>query len=412
MASSDPFATLGAREAAVATRAIGRVVRLLCQVRLAVLVIGVVTTFSDATLTVPALVVGLLIAPFSYFPARSWEARGQTLSRSGILLASDMVATVLVMAFIHGSEVMIIYGAATVALFGLIVGLRLSVFMAVPIALTLVASAPILQEDYRWAVALVGATGVIAMAWAGSALGDALRSQAVVGRQLTHTRERRAVDLERVRIARDLHDSVAGNLAGLTLLSGALDRCLEREDTSEATRLLAAQVVQGCREAHRDTRVVLGELRRIEQDPVELVETICATWEQRTGTLVEVIVDDGLAGTPPDMLDDVRAILLELLENVRRHAHARTVNVHLALVGSEVRLRVHDDGSGFRSRHAAEVSATTGTPGHYGLRGIRERVAVSGGTVDITSNRDGTTIDVSLDVHAAHGAPAQEVSTT
>ena len=410
MASSDLVARLDAREPALAARAIGRVVRLLCEVRLAVLVIGVVTTFSDAALTVPALVIGLLAAPFSYFPARSWEARGHALSRSGILLASDMVATVIVMAVIRGSEVMIIYGAATVALFGLMVGVRLSVFMSVPIALTLLASAPILEEDYRWAVVLGGATGVIAMAWAGSALGEALRTQAVVGQQLTHTRERRAADLERLQIARDLHDSVAGNLAGLALLSGALDRQLKSDGASEASRALAAQVVEGCRDAHRDTRVVLGELRRIDEDPIELLETICANWAQRTETVIDVSVDDSVTGTPADVLDDLRAILLELLENVRRHAGACTVTVDVALVGGEVRLRVHDDGLGFRSGSAG--ASPTNPVGHYGLRGIRERAAVSGGTVDITSNRGGTTVDVSLEARAAHEPQAQELLTT
>ena len=207
-------------------------VRLLCEVRLAILAIGLVSSIAQGGITLLGVLLVVVAAPFSYFPAHSWERRGDLLSRSGILLACDLITTVIVLLVIDG-ELMVVYAAATVGLLGVIVGMRLALVMAIPIALTLVAanrSTP--GDEMSWAVLGAGAAGVIGMAWAGNALGGALRAQAAVGNELAATQARRAATVERVRIARDLHDTVAGDLAGAVMLqrvAGAPPRAGRRQ---------------------------------------------------------------------------------------------------------------------------------------------------------------------------------------
>ncbi|HEX7604779.1 MAG TPA: histidine kinase dimerization/phosphoacceptor domain-containing protein, partial [Polyangiaceae bacterium] len=277
--------------------------------RLLVLIFGVVSSMSDSSMTVTAAVIALLVAPFSYFPARSWSARGDLFSRSGILLAADLAATVIVVVVMGGAELRIVYGAATVTALGVMVGGRRALVMAVPIALTLLAaSGPI---GVRWAVLLVGAVGIVAMAWTGNTLGVALRAQASAVRELGEIRSRRAVVHERVRIARDLHDTVAGDLAGVVLLSQALQRRVDDDGGSEVVRRLAQQLNAACRTAHLDTRIALGELRRAETDPVESLSHLCRKWSARTGVTAHAQIDRTLDDVCPALTDDLRAMLLE-----------------------------------------------------------------------------------------------------
>ena len=93
-----------------------------------------------------------------------------------------------------------------------------------------------------------------------------------------------------------------------------------------------------------------------------------------------------------DLKTDLYRILQEALHNVERHAHATAVQVDLIFTKRTVRVRIRDDGDGFEVR---------GTPSGIGLRGMRERVALANGRVEIASSPGhGTTVRVSLPVPA------------
>lgn len=378
MTSSDASGTVSVTAPPVppAHLAIGGVVRLLCEVRLAILAIGLVSSIAQGRITLLGVLLVVVAAPFSYFPAHSWERRGDLLSRSGILLACDLVTTVIVLLVIDG-ELMIVYAAATVGLLGVIVGMRLALVMAIPIALTLVAanrSTP--GDEMSWAVLGAGAAGVVGMAWAGTALGGALRAQAAVGNELAATQARRAATVERVRIARDLHDTVAGDLAGAVMLSESLARRLERDDASDSARRTADQLVQTIRTALADTRAALGELRRAETSVHEDLVEICERWAVRTEIACTADVDPRIAAVDPELAVDVRAVVLELLENVRRHSGASNASVRIENRGTEVRVEVSDDGRGM-----AEPEQGAVPDGHFGVIGIAERARARGGAV-------------------------------
>jgi signal transduction histidine kinase len=377
------------------------VVRLLCEVRLAILLFSIVSTLSDASKTGAPALIALLAAPFSYFPARSWKSRGDLFMRSGILLAADLVAAVVVIVVMGGSELMVVYAAATVALWGVMVGVRLALVMAAPIALALLTAHG--SAGVRWPVILVGTAGVAAMAWAGNTLGVALRAQASTARELAEIRSHRAVVLERVRLARDLHDTVAGDLAGVVLLSQALRRRLDDDGGSEVVLRLAQQLDAACTTAHMDTRIALGELRRAEIDPVESLMGLCRQWSDRTGVVAVARVDSALDGVCPTLVDDVRAMLLELLENVRRHADAEAVQIDIVMSDGQVVLRVRDDGKGIESDplDAGRDLDEDASRVHFGLVGIRERAVARGGSATVTGvPRKGTIVQIALPIEA------------
>ena len=117
MASSEPVLDAD-RPAHVA---IGRVIRLLSEVRLATLALALVVVLVEGTADGADLWVVVLAVPFSLFPALTWDTSGALLSRSGILLACDLVTTVLVLLALSG-DIMTVYAAATVALLGVVVG--------------------------------------------------------------------------------------------------------------------------------------------------------------------------------------------------------------------------------------------------------------------------------------------------
>ncbi|MGD0631873.1 MAG: ATP-binding protein, partial [Terracidiphilus sp.] len=76
----------------------------------------------------------------------------------------------------------------------------------------------------------------------------------------------------------------------------------------------------------------------------------------------------------------------EAIHNVKKHAGARKLSVQLEYGPQEIALDVRDDGQGFQVDEALP-------PGHYGLTGMRERTAVIGGTLDVTSEPGaGTTV--------------------
>jgi signal transduction histidine kinase len=390
----------GHRESTLEVEAIGSVVRLLCHVRLAVLALGVLAAVVSGTLTGVALAFSVVAVPFSYVPARTWQQRGDRLSRSGILLAADLVVTAIVVWVTPEFEPMVMYAAATVALFGAAVGFRLAFVMAAPIALLVLVSINEAPDEPHWALVTGAPVVVVAMAWAGSRIGAGLRAQAAVARELRLVQAGQAATLERVRMARDLHDTVAGDLAGIVLITHALTRRLRDTSAPAEVLNLAGQLETACGAAHAATRFALGELRRASDPPHLMLANLCRRWSERTDILVDVEVDDDLAHVSAAAADDLRSILLEALENVRRHADASLVSVRATWVDDDVvRLVVTDDGCGLMADPSTELELLVPQDGqeHFGLLGIRERAALHGGDVRVTGHPGrGTSVDVRL----------------
>lgn len=352
-------------------RAISWVVRLLAEVRLAVLLLALVVALDDVW-TVFWVVIA---APFSYVPARSWEKYGQKIARSGILLACDLAVTALVVLLVP-SPLDGVYSLATASLVGVVAGWRLTLLALIPVSLLMLPLGD-LGNFQGWVMGVAVVATMAAMAGTGSSLGEAVRRQWLAAETSARLEVSQAATSERVRIARDMHDTVAGDLAGSILMAQVLRDMLAAEDASARARGVAAQIVELCTTAHRHTREAISELRRAEVHPLVELGDLCAQWSARSAVVCSLDAAAEVDGLDPQVFADVKAVLAELLENVRRHSGAFNATVDVSVVDGEVVLSVGDDGRGLREADRKRLTSE----GHFGLAGVDERAEVRGGSV-------------------------------
>jgi len=198
-------------------------------------------------------------------------------------------------------------------------------------------------------------------------------------RRHTATVEQLAVSRERNRLARDLHDTLAHSLAGLTVQLEALRKLLIHDPA--AAQDAVDEAVSLARRGLEESRQAISALR---SDPVDTLGLIGAVrgelqaLEARTGVSVKLDV----AGQEPDLTDEeahgLFRIAEEALANIERHASASQVTVHLAFGVDRIDLGIHDDGVGF--------DQGTVTADHYGLMGMQERAAMIQATLEVHSH--------------------------
>ena len=206
----------------------------------------------------------------------------------------------------------------------------------------------------------------------------------------------RAQEDERRRLAREIHDDLTQQLAGLSMLAWSTAQAAAREpggDRREALEHLA----RGLEQLANDVQALSRELHPPALESLGLAAALraeCATFGQRTGLPIECLVEPLPSEPPPDVGLALYRIAQEALRNCLAHARAGRVTVTLRGDGEGLRLAIIDDGVGF---DATRVDASPG----IGLSGMRERARLAGATlaIDSTAGR-GTTIAVAWHDHA------------
>ncbi|MFF2501943.1 sensor histidine kinase [Streptomyces sp. NPDC058067] len=171
---------------------------------------------------------------------------------------------------------------------------------------------------------------------------------------------------ERLRIARELHDSLTHSISIVKLQAGVAVHLARKRGEEVPPALLAIQEAGG--EAMRELRATLDVLRTEEEpagDPAALVERA-----RSAGIVVDLTVTGRERPLPGGLERATYRIVQEALTNVARHAGPTPVAVQLHYGDRELEIRVEDDGSA--------DPASPPTPG-TGLTGMRERVAALGG---------------------------------
>jgi len=205
----------------------------------------------------------------------------------------------------------------------------------------------------------------------------------------------RTQDLERERVSSELHDNIAQRLCGLLVKwrvladqLPALDGTLRGELAGFTAQLgeAAQQVQQLSSNLHAHGLSVMGL--------VPAVRGAVAEFEERARVSVRLTCPDELAPAGPAADVALYRSLQESLDNVERHARASRVEVELAEHEGSLRLRVEDDGIGFRlTGGAGGVPAETG----FGMLVMSERARSVGGTFELDSAPGaGTTVTVSV----------------
>jgi signal transduction histidine kinase len=202
-------------------------------------------------------------------------------------------------------------------------------------------------------------------------------------------------DVERRRIARELHDSVGQYLAALKINIGQLQR-----GETGVTLHLQPRVIESLDLADR----AIGEIRTISHllhPPLldELGFHSAARWyaegfAQRSGIKVELQLTEITKRLPRQIELALFRVLQESLTNVHRHAKATRVQIEVVCTDDEVILTLNDNGEGIPARVMDRFRA--GEAGGIGLAGMRERLAELGGTLDVESGPQGTRIAATL----------------
>ena len=201
-------------------------------------------------------------------------------------------------------------------------------------------------------------------------------------------REREAVKDERQRIARELHDTVEQELAGLSIQLGSISGDIDETQTEARSSIqLARKMLRHCRE---EARASIRDLRGIELEQRGLSGAL----QQLLPAAARGDADFQMRITgEPSPIDPVAEnhllrIAQESVANAARHASARTITVDLAHTPTDVTLTIRDDGRGFDP-------SINAPDGHFGLQGIRERANKMQAGLDIESTPgEGTMIRV------------------
>ena len=199
--------------------------------------------------------------------------------------------------------------------------------------------------------------------------------------RLRRVRREFAVTLaERNRIAREIHDTLAQDFVGVSLQLEITAQLLKAQaleaarDQIDATRTLV-------RNGIRDARESIWALRANTATDSLPARLRAATDRLRGKTLeVRLSIEGVYRAMPEETEREVLRIAMEALQNVQKHAAAGEVDVRLRYEEEAVVVQVCDNGRGFDLWSAGALA------GHYGLRGMRERAAGIGATLDVRSD--------------------------
>lgn len=232
------------------------------------------------------------------------------------------------------------------------------------------------------------------------ALLEANRQQAETNTKLARyatTIEQLSISQERNRLARELHDTLAHSLSALSVQLEAVSSLWEVNP--QAARQMLTQADETARTGLTEARRSLQALRATPLEEFGLtfaLRDLAETAARRADLELDLELGRLTVNLPPAVEQGLYRIAQEALENVVRHARARRVCLKLANQTHTVQLLIADDGVGF------EPGQGDGRPNHFGLRGMRERAAMLGGELQITSQpRQGVQICVKVALEGA-----------
>lgn len=204
----------------------------------------------------------------------------------------------------------------------------------------------------------------------------------------------RVQDDARRRLARELHDTVGQNLAGLRMNLGVMKRFAANDGR-------AADVVDDSITTTDDAITHIRTLSYLLHPPmidgaglVTAIRWYVDGFERRSGIVTKLDVPDDLGGVSRDVETSVFRIIQESLTNIQRHAGSATASVAMGRLDGRLFIEIADDGRGLPARVRDDRDALLASG--VGIAGINERVRELGGEVTIRSTDDGTTLRVTL----------------
>jgi len=213
--------------------------------------------------------------------------------------------------------------------------------------------------------------------------------------KLTHyatTLEQLATTRERNRLARELHDTLAHTLSAVAVELEAVDSLWDTDSTQ--ARALLQRSLSATRTGLTETRRALQALRSNPLEDLGLALAIrqeAQTVAERGNLALDLHIPEPVDNLSPDVEQCVYRVAQEALANVTQHAQAKQVAVELLREDGSLTLTVSDDGCGCDFN---DIDAER----HLGIRGMRERAEMVGGTLEIESDPGlGTTVHLTIE---------------
>lgn len=346
----------------------------------------------------------------SYAMYRDWDRLAPRLLAHPTLMAADVTFVAILLLTASPASPLAYATACTPLLAGLLYGWRGSgVFTGVQLAVLLTVyrawehrpgtgTSTLLIAGFCVGAGIIGVTLrnlMFRFGTASEALAEANSRLAVA----------EAVESERARLARQMHDSVTKTLHGLAMAAEALAATSAADADPDTVRRQASLVAGAARRAATESRDLLTDLRHhtdLTSPDVDLIAELArraAEFEQSTGirTTLESPVGQ-LAALPHRTAHHLLAIVSEALENTRRHARATRVRLEAEPQGEGaegVTLRIRDDGVGIPHPLNLEETARSG---HFGVLGMVERARSLGAVIHVGRGEEGGT-EIRVDVH-------------
>jgi two-component system NarL family sensor kinase len=217
-------------------------------------------------------------------------------------------------------------------------------------------------------------------------VGDLLSMAVERARLFSRSAEIGALE-ERNRLAREIHDTLAQGLAGITLQLETAEALLESGSRQEAIRESVEQALVSARQNLEEARRSVMDLRAAPLEGRSLPEALArlvSTFNQRPAPHIEYRQEGANQPLPARVEIGLYRVAQEALENIAQHSGARQAVLNLSVTPERIVLEIVDDGQGFEPGEIA--------PDRFGLTGINERVRLLGGTLQLKTSPGAGTV--------------------
>jgi signal transduction histidine kinase/ligand-binding sensor domain-containing protein len=211
---------------------------------------------------------------------------------------------------------------------------------------------------------------------------------------------------ERTRIARDLHDTLLQSVHALLLRLQTVSNVLPSQPDEAKRRI--DRVIEQTSSAVTEGRDTLNELRAsasmidLDQAVTNFAQEILSNSPPDVVPEIHVRVEGTPRSLNPIVRDEIYRIVTEAVRNAIEHANAARIEVQILYQEHHLRLRIGDNGTGIDPA----ILDQNHKPGHWGLRGMRERAKLVGGTFEVWSKvGSGTDIELSIPAASVYETP-------
>jgi signal transduction histidine kinase len=256
------------------------------------------------------------------------------------------------------------------------------------------------EMSIRWPlmITLIQAVVVLAVGFSISYLMTRMRRQQQsledANLRLSHyasTLEQLATSRERNRLARELHDTLAHTLSGLSVQLETVKAYWDVDHNMAKTSLENA--LKTARSGLEETRRALKSLRASPLDDLGLVQALRGLGEEaadRAELKADIALPENIETLTPDIEQSIYRIAQEAIANVINHAGAKNIKLEMTQSDGKITLLVQDDGVGFDPEKVNKTS-------QFGLTGMKERAQLCGGELFVASQPgSGTTIKLTI----------------